>query len=79
MEKKNRPFTAARWNWADPSGYGVPGKPITRDQFYTEDVFLMLVPDDGLGPTQSRGQPAQSAEPAPRTSAAGRRAVSTAA
>lgn len=31
-------------------GVGVPGKPITLDQFYTEDVFHMLVPDDGLGP-----------------------------
>ncbi|MCA0201972.1 MAG: hypothetical protein LCH56_14260 [Proteobacteria bacterium] len=31
-----------------PPGVGVPGKPITADQFYTEDVFRMLVPDDGL-------------------------------
>ncbi len=45
----HKPKTPARkpilWNWADPSGYGVPGKPITQDQFYTEDVFYMLVPD----------------------------------
>ncbi len=48
-----KPKTPARkpilWNWADPSGYGVPGKPITQDQFYTEDVFYMLVPADGYG------------------------------
>ena len=38
---------------AFPPGVGVPGKPITLDQFYTEDVFRMLVPDDGLGPPPS--------------------------
>lgn len=36
-----------------PPGVGVPGKPITSEQFYTEDVFRMLVPDDGLRPTAS--------------------------
>lgn len=43
------------WNWADPSGYGVPGKPIMQDQFYTADVFQMLVPDDGLTPANESG------------------------
>jgi len=58
------------WNWADPSGYGVPGKPITTDQFYTEDVFSMLVPDDGLTPVKESGwqpdrlrKPRNSADP----------------
>lgn len=40
-----------------PPGVGVPGKPITLDQFYTEDVFRMLVPDDGLGPPPSAAKP----------------------
>ena len=37
-----------------PPGVGVPGKPITPQQFYTEDVFYMFVPDDGLGPRPAR-------------------------
>ncbi len=57
MERRNGLFGrgAGRWNWADPSGYGVPGKPITQDQFYTADVFSMLVPDDGLSPVKESG------------------------
>jgi hypothetical protein len=75
MDRKYKPFIGGtiRWNPADPSGYGVPGKPITLDQFFTEDVFRMLVPDDGLGPaepattlTQAEGPP-----PAPRPPALG--------
>lgn len=33
--------------WLDR--FGVPGKPLTTDQFFTEDVFRMRVPDDGAG------------------------------
>lgn len=70
MDQKSKPFTGVHWNWADPSGYGVPGRPITQDQFYTEDVFLMLVPDDGLRPKRPRATDKQSqdAPPAPQPS-----------
>lgn len=34
------------YGWLDK--YGVPGKPLTSNQFFTEDVFRMRVPDDGL-------------------------------